>query len=216
MPPDTEPDLIMTANDLVLGLVDGPSAMSHPDPLADPESPAVVAAAQVGDRAALTTIYVAYRQRIADQLRRLIDDPSAVDDLVQEVFIAAFAGLRRFRGDARISSWLHVIAVNVARRRWRLQRRRQYLEVPLGDLSDRAPWLLTDADLDLQQRLCLLGELKCLPESLREAFIARAIDGLDLREASIALDIPVSTVSWRTRRAQRVLCERLGLPIQDR
>ncbi|MDC0672406.1 hypothetical protein [Nannocystis radixulma] len=47
--------------------------------------------------------------------------------------------------------------------------------------------------------------------SLREAFVARALEGMELREASAALQVPISTVSWRTRRAEAMLCESLGL-----
>lgn len=205
----------MTANVRPPAFVDELPAMLRRDLLADPECPDVVAAARAGSPAAMSAIYLAYRSRVARHLQRLINDPTAIDDLVQEVFIAAFAGLRGFRGDARVSSWLHVITVNVARRRWKTLRRRRHIEHPLDDRIQAARTHLADADLDVQQRLCLLRELECLPEPLREAFIARAVDGLDLREAAVALNVSVSTVSWRARRAQRVLCERLGLPLAE-
>jgi RNA polymerase sigma-70 factor, ECF subfamily len=53
-----------------------------------------------------------------------------------------------------------------------------------------------------------LGEL---PHELREAFTVRAIERRSLREASELLSVPISTVSYRTRRAEQLLCDALGL-----
>ena len=54
-----------------------------------------------------------------------------------------------------------------------------------------------------------------LPDKLREAFTARAIEGMSLIEASAALGIPISTVSYRTRRAEQLLCAALEIPWRD-
>lgn len=178
-----------------------------------PEDPAVIAAARSGDRVALTVIFEGYKGMLARWILRMTGDVASVDDLVQEVFVAAFRALPRFRGEAKIRSWLREIATNHVRNWWDSKRRRQLRE------SKAADWLSADAvdppDADLeakQQRERFYRALGDLPHNLREAFVVRALEGMDLREASAFLRVPVSTVSWRTRRAEAMLCESLGLP----
>lgn len=179
----------------------------------DPEDPAVIAAARAGDRVALGIIFDGYKHMLARWILRMTGDVASVDDLVQEVFVAAFSALPRFRGEASIRSWLRAIATNRVRNWWEAQRRRQSRESQAeGWVADRVVEL-PDADLEAKrERDRFYRALGSLPHALREAFVARALEGMDLREASAALQVPISTVSWRTRKAEAMLCESLGLP----
>ena len=69
-------------------------------------------AARQGDRDAQSTLFTRHRERVARQVLRMTGEPGSVDDLVQEVFIAAFSALGRFRGEARIETWLYTITAN--------------------------------------------------------------------------------------------------------
>ena len=188
-------------------------AMATQDEYADESL--VLQAAQRGDRAAQSQIFTRYRERVARQLLRMVGDPMAVDDLLQEVFIAAFTALPRFRGDAQLATWLYAIATNRTRNWWDSQRRRRRRE----DIAANQPPEETstpEADLESQQqRARLYTALGQLPDKLREAFVARAIEGMNLIEASAALDVPISTVSYRTRRAEQLLCAALGIPWRE-
>ena len=181
----------------------------------DDDDARVLRAAQRGDRAAQSQLFTRYRDRVARQLLRMVGDPSAVDDLVQEVFIAAFTALPRFRGDAQLGTWLYAIATNRTRNWWDSQRRRRRREdVAAGRPSE--PQDDPEADLAArQQRDPLSAALADRPDKLREAFIARAIEGMNLIDASAALGAPISTVSYRTRRAEQLLCAALGLPWRE-
>jgi RNA polymerase sigma-70 factor (ECF subfamily) len=66
------------------------------------------------ERAAHDEFYHRFRRQVAGNLFRVLGDRTDLDDLVQEVFVIAFRGLERFRGDARLSTWLYRICVNVA------------------------------------------------------------------------------------------------------
>lgn len=182
----------------------------------DADGAALLVAARAGDRAALTALFEAYKERVARQVFRMTGDASSVDDLVQEVFIAAFAALGRFRGDAQLGTWLYTIAANRVRNWWDSQRRRRRRE---DIASERGPVVDTDtpeADLEAkQQRDRFYAALGGLPDKLREAFVARALEGMNLHEASAALGVPISTVSYRTRRAEQLLCEALGIPWRE-
>jgi RNA polymerase sigma-70 factor (ECF subfamily) len=73
-----------------------------------------------------------------------------------------------------------------------------------------------EARLEADEQLTVFYDaLGRLPDTFREAFTARAIDNLSLEEASEQLGVPVSTVSYRTRRAEQILCEVLGITRED-
>jgi RNA polymerase sigma-70 factor (ECF subfamily) len=184
-------------------------AMSVERRLASPQ--ALLAAAQAGDTAAQTEIFERYRTRVAAQVFRMTGNAGAVDDLVQEVFIAALGGLRAFRGDAQLGTWLYRITTNKVRNWWDASRRRDAREresLALGT-GPHAPDESLEVAEERRRFYRALGELSGV---LREAFVLRAIEGLSLKDASEQLGVPVSTVSYRARRAEELLCDALGIP----
>jgi RNA polymerase sigma-70 factor, ECF subfamily len=181
----------------------------------DADETLVLAEAQRGDRAAQALLFHRYRDRVARQVLRMCGDPAAVDDIVQDVFIAAFTALPRFRGDAQFGTWLYTIATNRVRNFWDAQRRRKRRE---DVAASNTPDATETPEQDLvakQQRDRLYSALASLPDKLREAFVARAIEGMNLIDASAALGAPISTVSYRTRRAEQLLCAALGIPWRE-
>jgi RNA polymerase sigma-70 factor (ECF subfamily) len=161
------------------------------------------------DPAAQRLLFEMHKDRLAAQLQRMTGTPAAVDDLVQEVFVSAFRNLDNFRGDSQLGTWLYRIATNQARKWWDSDRRRRRRELRA---SERLPDASTTPHEDLEQREHherLYVALGSLPAKLREAFVARVIEGMSLQEASAALGLPISTVSYRTRRAEDLLCAAL-------
>ncbi len=173
----------------------------------------VLAAAQRGDAAAQAELFDRHRLRVARQVLRMTGDAAGVDDLVQEVFIAVFTALPGFRRDAQFETWLYTIAANKVRNWWDARRRRNAREQHVAQLPVDEP-TTPEEGLESQERLARFYDaLGQLPDKFREAFSARAIEHLSLQDASAALGVPVSTVSYRTRRAEEMLCEILGLPL---
>ncbi len=184
------------------------------NPNAGAEEEAVLAAAQRGDRVAQAALFTAHKDDVARQVQRMTGDRSAVDDLVQEVFIAAFSALPGFRRDAKIDTWLYRITVNKVRNWWDAKRRRRRREDRVAD-SPREPMPTPEDEADVSEhRQRLYAALGELPDKYREAFTARAIDNLSLQEASVRLGVPISTVSYRTRKAEERLCAILGLDME--
>ena len=173
----------------------------------------LVARARRQDPAAVRTLFELHKDRVSAQLLRMTGDPTAVDDLVQEVFISAFTNLHKFRGDSQLHTWLYRIGANKARNWWDSTRRRRRREHRAVD----APPPMTRTPQDQLERrehhAKLYAALGKLSPKLREAFVARVIEGMSLAETSAALGVPISTVSYRTRRAESLLCEALGIPI---
>ncbi|MFV8750965.1 RNA polymerase sigma factor [Nannocystaceae bacterium ST9] len=181
----------------------------HPDP------ELLIERARQGDPAAQRAIFDRHKDRVAAQIQRMTGDPTVVDDLLQDVFIAAFSNLRGFRGDSQFRTWLYRIATNKVRNWWDSTRRRRRRERRASELPIE---LAASPQEDLETRehrerlYQALGELQ---PKLREAFIARVIEGMSLQDASEAFDVPISTISYRTRKAEEKLCLALDLAKEE-
>ncbi|HEY0133706.1 MAG TPA: sigma-70 family RNA polymerase sigma factor [Nannocystis sp.] len=183
----------------------------------DTDEAAVLRAAQRGEQTAQAVLFSRYRDQVARQILRMIGNSASVDDLVQEVFIRTFTALPQFRSDAKLSTWLYTIALNRVRNWWDSQRRRQRREAVATSLPPTEPDEDPEERLETKEHLArLYAALGVLPDKLREAFVARAIEGMTLLEASQALGRPISTVSYHTRRAEQALCEALGIAYIDK
>ncbi|MCR9162348.1 MAG: RNA polymerase sigma factor [Nannocystaceae bacterium] len=179
----------------------------------DADPAALLAGVRRGDAAAQAEFFERHKDAVARQVMRMTGDASWVDDMVQDVFVAAFAGLSSFRGDASVATWLHRITMNKVRNAWDAHRRRAAREarVAVAEPVDHHP---PDEEVAAQQQLAkfyaALGEL---PPTYRDAFVCRVIEELSLEETSEALGVAVSTVSYRARRAEVLLHEALGLEV---
>ena len=94
-----------------------------------------------GDEHAYARIVRRYQPLIARQLWKYTRDPGQLDELVQEVFVEAYTGLRGFRGDAPLLHWLRCITTRTGYRFWRLQAQRRERETALdhtGELRETA------------------------------------------------------------------------------
>lgn len=85
-----------------------------------------------GDEEAYARVVKRYEGQIASQMWRFSRDPAKCEELVQDVFVEAYFGLRRYRGDAPFLHWLRRIATRVGYRYWKKQAREQP-QVPLEE-----------------------------------------------------------------------------------
>ncbi len=179
----------------------------------DADPAALIAAVRRGDATAQAAFFERHRDAIARQVMRMTGDASSVDDMVQEVFVAAFSRLESFRGDASIETWLHRITINKVRNAWDSRRRRLAREAKVAQpeaLDHDAPDESVAATEQLKR---FYAALERLPAKYRDAFVCRVIEELSLEDTSEALGVPVSTVSYRARRAEELLATALGLEV---
>ena len=78
----------------------------------DEDESALVGRLRAGDEAAYETMVRAYGGRLLSVARRLLGNDEDARDAVQETFVSAYRSLRAFEGHAKLSTWLHQIAVN--------------------------------------------------------------------------------------------------------
>ena len=95
-----------------------------------PEEQALVDRFRRGEDSAFDGIVERYAGDVAALANRLLGWPGDAEDVVQEVFLAAFMARRRFRGDCRLRTWLFTIAINKCRS-YRVQRKRRLRPAPV-------------------------------------------------------------------------------------
>jgi RNA polymerase sigma-70 factor (ECF subfamily) len=162
------------------------------------------------ERAAHDELYHRFRRQVAGNLYRVLGDRSDLEDLVQEVFVIAFRGLDRFRGDARLSTWLYRICVNVALGRIRTRKRRP-AAIGVADLDGAAidPSLVDRPETperSLERRRDqerVYRTLEQLAPKKRIVLYLHEIEGLDLKEIAYLVDSNPVTVRTRLFYARR-------------
>ncbi|MGH9847243.1 MAG: RNA polymerase sigma factor [Blastocatellia bacterium] len=136
-------------------------------------------------------------------LRMLGRDEDA-RDVCQETFLAAFRNLRKFRGDAKFSSWLYRIALNACHTR--LRKNGGVLEQSIDqedadgrkfELADETAEFAADRLHRDQLAAMVRKALQALPPEMRQVIIMKEYEELTFAEIAEVLEIPVSTVKSR-------------------
>ncbi|MEZ5307607.1 MAG: RNA polymerase sigma factor [Pyrinomonadaceae bacterium] len=137
-------------------------------------------------------------------------------DAAQETFISAFKAIGRFRGEAKVSSWLHRIAVNQCLTRKRRDKTRSESFFDESESAEEkyfvAPMRLTPSRLtEKEERIAAVRTaVSALPTDLREVVIMKEFEELTFQEISDTLEIPLSTVKSRLYTALNQLKKRLA------
>jgi RNA polymerase sigma-70 factor (ECF subfamily) len=132
-------------------------------------------------------------------------------DACQEAFIAAYRNLGRFRGEAKVSSWLHRIAVNQCLTTKRRQKTRAEDFFDTEDGSEErafvaAPHHSPGKIAEKGERTAVVRQaVKALPAELREVIVMKEFEEMTFQEISDTLEIPLSTVKSRLYTALKQL-----------
>jgi RNA polymerase sigma-70 factor (ECF subfamily) len=162
----------------------------------------LIHSAQQGDRQAFAVLVERYWDRLYRWLYHLTHHRHAAEDLVQETFLKAFAGLARFRTGSNFHAWLFRIAYNSFVNQWRSPERvRLAFPNELASAADGpVEQLLSRESLQLLARA--VGRL---PADFRAAFLLRAEQGLSFHEIAEILEIKEETARWRVFKARQKL-----------
>jgi len=169
------------------------------------EPATLVAAAQAGDREALSRLLDEHRSMVLATCSRMLGDPILAEEAFQEACIVVLVSLHLLRRRDRFGPWFTGIALNVCRRLLRDRRREQlYAEPPGGG---------GDAELDAMAALevaLVRDAVAQLPAGQRSAVLLFYVAGMTQAEVAAQLGIPVSAVKTRLHRARASLRERLS------
>lgn len=166
-----------------------------------------------GDQQSFRQLYQRYQQRVRSTLYQLCGT-SALDDLVQEVFLRAWKGLPQLRQTAQFSTWLYRITWNVAcdQRRQFAQQRNFHTKLETQDPKQSpAPDLMQLHYQDLVRRA-----LEQLSLEHRAVIVLHDLEEVPQKEVAEILGIPVGTVKSRlfhARAAMRQFLQKQGVQL---
>ena len=154
--------------------------------------------------------YRRYSRYVAAVVLRLDPGVPDLDDVVQDVFLAAASGLKRLRDPNATKAWLATTAVRMVRRRLRLKRMWRWLGI--GE-DDRPPAPLVDAGSNPLDRL-LLGSVYHVLDGMdvddRVAFVLHCIEGETLDAVARICRCSLATAKRRIARAQQAIDRLVG------
>ena len=164
-------------------------------------------------------IHDSYRLRILRYLTRLVGEHEA-EDLAQDVFVKVSEGLKTFRGEASLSTWIYRIATNVTLDRLRSRAPEQGAVVAWNDTStsesnvheeerealpDQATPSVETEVIRLEMNDCIKQFIDELPDNYRSVIVLSDIEGFRNKEIADILRVSLDTVKIRLHRARQEL-----------
>ncbi len=177
-----------------------------------PNTAELVAQARAGDGAAFRELFRAHRADVARLAHRLLGSTTDLDDVVQEVFLQVHRSIRDFRGQARFSTWLYRVTVNVVLMGRRAARSRPaFVESAESHVANRSDdRALPDEQVSRQLRVAAFRRLlDRLSEKKRTVYILHELQGVPPADIAQIVGAPVLTVRTRLFYARRELQEML-------
>ncbi len=177
-----------------------------------------------GDHEAFALLMRRYNQPLFRAARSVLKDDAEAEDALQDAYMLAYRGMGKYRGDAKLSTWLMRIVVNEAIQRVRKRNRRA--EVIRLDGESETDTAATEASINqatpeqpeqgalrVESRRLLEKKIDALPDAFRTVFVLRALEDMSVEEVAHALNIPEATVRSRFFRARGLLREALAREI---
>jgi len=170
-----------------------------------------------GDERAYFKVLGLYKDQIAKTVKGMLGDVQEAEDVGQEVFIRFFKSIDNFKGDAKISTYLIRIAINLSlnelarrKRKWRIFYSGDTIEEKLVlDVG-------TNPMEDEERKEIVHKAILQLGVKYRKVVVLRALHGYSFKEAAEVLQIPIGTVLSRYARATKKLKEILNPIVNEK
>ena len=162
---------------------------------------ALIHQAQAGNKVAFNTLYQMHQSRVRTLVAKYAQDADDLEDLQQTVFVKAFLGIKRFRGDAAFTTWLTRIAINVGTTHLRSLRTQRNRQTKLEQLPEQQPENSPeDMTLKHEQLRLVKQGIRSLPKPQRRAVWLRYMKDFSYQEIVQELNVPLGTVKiWLHR-----------------
>jgi RNA polymerase sigma-70 factor (ECF subfamily) len=166
-----------------------------------------------GDKQAFSEIVKRYQGMVARTVKAMLGDSVFSEDIGQDVFIKLYYSLSGFRGEAKLSTYIQKIAVNLTLNE--IKRRKRFFST-FSQKGNNEMYEFEIADHDTEEKKDareLVGKaLKKLDPKFRVIVVMRMLQGYSTKETAEILDIPIGTVLSRLSRAQeqmRIILEKM-------
>jgi RNA polymerase sigma-70 factor, ECF subfamily len=175
----------------------------------------LVARSMGGDLDSFNQLVLRWERPIYALAYRVIGREEDARDVCQETFLRAFRALGGFKGQAKFSSWLYRITLNLCRDWIRRERRQPLAQAPEGvDLVELAGETEPSESIEALVARKEIGAavakaMALLPEEQRTAIVLKEYHGMTFQEIANTLDCPLSTVKTRLYQGLSVLRRQL-------
>jgi len=189
------------------------------------EEAAFVRELKAGSEEAFGYLLAVYQNPVFSLITHVLEDRSDAADVLQEVFLKVFRGIRYFHGDSSLKTWIYRIAMHEAsnhRRGWLRRFRREPISL---DQDSNVPVMVFAASQSpspyqaaerSEMQAIVRKALASLPGGYRAVVVLREIEGLSYEEIAGVLGLPGGTVKSRLLRGRemlrRKLAETIGSP----
>lgn len=174
---------------------------------------------QQGDRKSFQTLVETYQRMVVNTCLGIVHNQADAEDLAQDVFLEIFRTAEKFRGDAKISTWLYRIATNRSLNQIRNNKRKRFfqsIEDTFTGGRNRSSEISEnrgdqpDQNMADQQRSDLLHRaIDRLPEKQRIAFTLNKYEELPYQQIAEIMEISLASVESLIHRAKKNLQEQL-------
>jgi RNA polymerase sigma-70 factor (ECF subfamily) len=181
---------------------------------------ALVAELRAGSEEAFSYLLAVYQNPVFNLISRMVDGGRDAPDVLQEVFVKVFRGIRHFHGESSLKTWIYRIAIHEAsnhRRSW--VRRRLHEAFSLEDSGALAEAVMAHAPaqpetpyeaLEVSERQEIVQRaLASLAQPYRAVVVLREIEGLSYEEIAQVLEVSEGTVKSRLLRGRELLKRKL-------
>jgi len=166
----------------------------------------LVKASLNGNKDAFGEIVTRYRSMVARTVKGMLGDTVYSEDIGQEVFIKLYHSLSEFRGEARLSTYIQKIAINLTLNE--IKRRKRFFSTFIHKGNDEL-YEVDIADENSAERNetreIVTKALMTLDPKFRVIVTMRMLQGYSTKETAEILDLPMGTVLSRLSRAQEQL-----------
>jgi RNA polymerase sigma-70 factor, ECF subfamily len=166
----------------------------------------LVKAALNGDKTAFGAIVTRYRKMVARTVKGMLGDTAFAEDIGQEVFIKLYYSLSEFRGEAKLSTYIQKIAINLTLTE--IKRRKRFLTLFQQKGNDEMYEIeIADNGTDERREASEIVNkaLSAMDPKFRIIVTMRMLQGYSTKETAEILDLPLGTVLSRLSRAQEQL-----------
>jgi RNA polymerase sigma-70 factor, ECF subfamily len=157
-----------------------------------------------GDLVAFKTLVMRHEGKVAGVIKSMLGNTNEAADVGQEVFIRFYESLKKFRGEASVSTYLVRIAINLSLNEIK-RRKRRFLFFTNEEAGSNVASKEDKKDL----KEILDYEFNQLDPNFKAVATLRLVEGYSTEETAELLQIPLGTVLSRLTRAQKKL--RIGL-----
>jgi RNA polymerase sigma-70 factor (ECF subfamily) len=188
--------------------------VSTPDEIA----PDLLERLMVREPHAFTELVRTYGPRVSRLVLRMVGSEAEAEDVTQEVFVQVFKAIDTFRGDAKLSTWIYRISVNLCKNRAKYHRIRHskaqddfdavadHLDAGQASVRHTPGIERPDDALSARQVERIVQDaIACVDPNFRDCLVLRDVEDLSYEEIAVITGLPTGTVKSRIFRARAQL-----------